>query len=79
MIRLSDITLNDGTLPRWDTVRGRVLLSGGLSKNWDGTSAQSASLLGHLVISRVEIFLTFPQSLLQEGRMTSATRSASNG
>ena len=75
----SDITLNDGTLPGWDTVRGGVLLSGGLSQHWDGTSTQSASLLGHLVISRVEILLTLPQSLLQEGRVTSATRPTSYG
>ena len=73
------ITLNDGTFPGWNTVRGGVFLSSGLSQHWDGTSAQSTSLLGHLVISRVEIFLTLPQSLLQEGRVTPTARSTSYG
>ena len=61
------ITLDDGALPGGHTVRGGVFLSSGLGQYWDGTSTQSASLFGHLVISRVEIFLTLPQSFLQEG------------
>ena len=78
-IRHPWLTLNDGTLPGRDTVRGGVFLSSGLGQHWDGTSAQAASLLGHLVISGVEIFLSLPQSLLQEGRVASTTGPSSNG
>ena len=65
------ITLDDGALPGGHTVRGGVFLSCRLGQHGDGAATQSAALLGHLVVTGVKVLLALPESLLQEGRLSS--------
>ena len=77
---LASNTLDDGALPRWHGVRCWVGLPSGLGQHGHGVAPQPPALLGHLVVTRVEILLAFPKSLLEEGRVTSTTkRTSSNG
>jgi len=53
-------------------------LPSGLSQNRHGGATQAPSLFGHLIVTRVEIFLTLSKSLLEEGRMTSSSKWSSS-
>lgn len=43
------------------------------------TSSHAATLLGHLIVTRVKILLAFSQSLLKEGRLSATSWTTSNG
>ena len=43
------------------------------------TSSHATTLLGHLIVTRIKILLTFSQSLLEEGRLAATSWTASNG